>query len=178
VRNKEPIMKPTHFLVICAMVLAGVALAAPSTQPATRPATLPADQMLTRLLRPGAPTAQPLQPVENPPALDQTTGKPVAPNFPMNALIREGDYLPDRVGRMTKTQDGQFEFTFDSDGKSLQDPPVIILPNLKLMQMEKVTDASSRDLKFRISGIVTEYKGRNYILIDKVVVPPNTTQQF
>jgi hypothetical protein len=156
----------------------GIALAGPSTQPATRPATLPADQMLTRLLRPGAASGQPLKPVENPPALDQTTGKPVAPNFPMTALMREGDYLPDRVGRITRTSDGQFEFVFDADGKALQDPPVVILPNLKLMQMENALSASSRDLRFRISGQITEYKGRNYILIDKVVVPPDTVQQF
>jgi len=84
----------------------------------------------------------------------------------------------DRVGRRNKTPDGQFEFTFGSDGKNLQDPPMIILPNLALNRMESAMTGASRDLKFRISGQVTEYKGRNYILIDKVVVPPETTQQF
>jgi len=159
-------------------LIAATAIAAPSTQPATRPTTLPADQMLTRLLRPGAAMAQPLQPAERPPALDQTTGKPLAPSLPMTALIREGDYIPDRVGRLTKGADGQFEFTFDSDGKTLQDPPLVILPNLKLNLMENAVNSASRDLRFRISGQVTEYKGRNYILIDKVVIPPDTTQQF
>jgi hypothetical protein len=171
-------MNRALLIVITALLVAEISSAGPSTQPTTRPATLPADQMLTRLLRPGTGTAQPLRPVENPPALDQTTGKPVPPNFPMSTVIREGEYLPDRTGRLTKTADGQFEFSFDSDGKALQDPPVIILPNLKLMQMENAVNASSRDLKFRISGQVTEYKGRNYILIDKFVVPPDTTQQF
>src|SRR5262249_47312947 len=110
--------------------------------------------------------------------LDQTTGKPVAPNIPMTALIREGDSVVDRVGRLNKGPDGQFEFTFDSDGKNLQDPPMVILPNLALYRMETAVTSASRDLKFRISGQVTEYKGKNYILIDKVVVPPETTQQF
>jgi len=160
-------------------LIAGVSsLAAPATQPSTRPTTLPADQMLTRLLRPGAAMAQPLQPVERPPALDQTTGKPVAPNLPMNSIMREGDLITDRVGRLTRGADGQFEFTFDSDGKALQDPPVGVLPNIKLTLMENAVKSASRDLRFRISGQVTEYKGRNYILIDKVVIPPETTQQF
>jgi hypothetical protein len=167
-------MKRSAFVCLCLLSLG----AAPTTKPTSRPTTLPADQMLTRLLRPGAATAQPLEPVQYAPGLDQTTGKPAAPNIPMTALIREGDYIPDRVGRLTKTPDGQFEFMFDADGKNLQDPPMIILPNLALMRMESAVTSASRDLKFRISGQVTEYKGRNYILIDKMVVPPDTTQQF
>jgi hypothetical protein len=31
-------------------------------------------------------------------------------------------------------------------------------------------------LHFRITGMVTEYKGRNYVLLDKVVVVPDSTQ--
>ena len=70
------------------------------------------------------------------------------------------------------------EFTFDSDGKTMKDPPLVVLPNLKLMAMENAVTGSSRDLRFRISGTVTEYKGRNYILLDKVVVVPDLDQQF
>jgi len=55
---------------------------------------------------------------------------------------------------------------------------VLILPNLKLMQMESAVTTGNRDVKFRITGQVTEYKGHNYILIDKAVVPPDPTQQF
>ena len=85
----------------------------------------------------------------------------------------------DRTGRLTRSPDGQLmEFTFDSDGQSLQDPPMVILPNLKLMAMENAVSGSSRDLRFRITGQVTEYKGRNYILLEKVVVVPDVTQQF
>src|SRR5437762_5791613 len=170
-------MKRIAFAVTCLLGFVGSLPAGPTTRPATRPTTLPADQMLTRLLRPGGATAQPLERVQYPPGLDQTTGKPAAQNISINALIREGDYVPDRVGRLNKTPDGQFEFTFDSDGKNLQDPPMIILPNLALNRMESAMTGASRDLKFRISGQVTEYKGRNYILIDKVVVPPETDRK-
>ena len=67
------------------------------------------------------------------------------------------------------------EFTFESDGKTLQDPPLIILPNLKLMAMERASEAlRDRDVRFRVTGMLTEYKGRNYVLLDKVVVVPES----
>jgi hypothetical protein len=94
-------------------------------------------------------------------------------------VIREGSFIVDRTGRLTKSPDGQqFEFHFESDGRAMKDPPVVIIPNLKLMAMENAVNGSNRDLKFRITGMVTEYKGRNYILLEKVVVVPDVTQKF
>lgn len=149
---------------------------APSTQPSTQPAT-PADKLLDQMLRGSGPVAKPLQPIENPPVYNQTTGKTVAPGpTTMQALIREGDYVRDRTGRLQRGVDGQtFEFVFDADGRAMQDPPVAILPNLKLMAMENAVSAANRDLRFRITGPVTEYKGRNYVLLEKVVVIPDLT---
>ena len=46
------------------------------------------------------------------------------------------------------------------------------------MQMENAVQGSNRDIRFRVTGMVTEYKGRNYILLDKVVVVPDVVQQF
>jgi hypothetical protein len=157
----------------------------PATQPSenatTRPADMPADQLLQQMLRPAnGPVMQPLMPILSPPALDQTTGKMVVPNsvLPQN-LKREGDYIRDRLGRLTKSADGtQEEFTFESDGRTMQDPPVIILPNLKLMAMENAVNGANRDLRFRVTGPVTEYKGRNYILLEKVSVVQDAIQQF
>ena len=60
--------------------------------------------------------------------------------------------------------------TFEADGKALKDPPVVVLPNLKLQLMEDQIKQTNRDLKFRVTGMVTEYRGRNYVLLDKVVV--------
>ena len=79
--------------------------------------------------------------------------------------------IVDRVGRLTRSNDGaNYEFSFEADGKALQDPPVGILPNLKLIGMENAVSASSRDLTFRVTGMVTEYRGRNYVMIEKFVV--------
>ena len=163
------------------VMFAGV-LSAQTTQPTTRPSgPLPASEMLNQMLRaPTGGTVQPLQPIPNPPPPDATTGSAaVAPGATTQPVIREGTFLIDRTGRLTRTADGQnWEFTFEADGRGMADPPVIILPNLKLMQMEQALKNSNRDLRFRVTGMVTEYNARNYLLLEKVVVPPEVTQQF
>jgi hypothetical protein len=94
-------------------------------------------------------------------------------------VLREGTFIVDRTGRLSSGADGQgWEFTFESDGRAMRDPPLIILPNLKLMAMEAAIRNNTRDLRFRVTGMVTEYGGRNYILLEKVVVVPDVTQQF
>jgi hypothetical protein len=60
----------------------------------------------------------------------------------------------------------------------MQDPPMIILPNLKLEMMEQALQGSNRDLKFHVTGMVTEYHSRNYLLLERVVVVPDVVQQF
>ena len=155
----------------------------PTTRPAAGPGpqVAPSDQVLNQLLRPAdAGRARPLQPVTSPPAVDRTSGGgAVAPAAPQVQVLREGTFIVDRTGRLSRGADGQtWEFVFESDGRALQDPPVIILPNLKLMAMEDAIKNNSRDLRFRITGMVTEYGGRNHILLEKVVVVPDATEQF
>ena len=151
---------------------------ASGAKPTTRP--LPAGSVLDSMLKPMPSAGQPLQPIIDSPKTDMSTGQAaVAPAAPKVNLIREGSFIVDRAGRLTKSADGQnMEFTFDSDGTTLQDPPLVILPNLNLMSMEDAVTAGSKDLKFRVTGVITEYHGRNYILLDKVVVVPDATTNF
>jgi hypothetical protein len=156
---------------------------APAPTPTPRPsATRPADQLLNDMLGGGArtsPAGRPLPPTTAP-ARDATSGgAAVAPGAANLTVLREGTFLVDRTGRLTRAADGQtWEFTFESDGRTMRDPPVLILPNLKLMQMEQAAKGSSREVRFRITGMVTEYNGRNYVLLEKVLVVPEITQQF
>jgi len=150
----------------------------PTTQPSTdaSPRSLSADQV-GQMLKPDANSGKSLQPLPERPTQDKSATNSVKPNAPAMNVLREGTFVIDRVCRFTKTADGnQFELTFESDGKALRDPPMIILPNLKLMLMENAAATNSRDLKFRVTGVVTEYRGRNYILLEKVVIPPDVTQ--
>jgi hypothetical protein len=123
-----------------------------------------------------------------PPLPAATTGGPdkssgagaVPPAAPVVNVLREGTYIVDRVGRLGRSPDGkQAQLLFETDGTSLQDPPLMIIPNIKLMQMEdSVNGQNRRDVRFRISGMLTEYRGRNHILIDKVVVVPDVLDKY
>ena len=157
-----------------------------TTQPTTRPASVPsrsltADEMLSQMLRP-PPTGtgeRVLQPSADPPLPDKTGGRgAVIPNAPAVTVMREGTFLVDRTGRLTRRADGTAEFSFESDGRALRDPPVLLVPSLKLVAMEEAVKAADKDLRFRISGMVTEYRGRNYVLLEKVLVVPEAVQQF
>jgi hypothetical protein len=170
-------MKFVIIILVSGSIVAGVlAQNAPSTQPAEVP---PAD-LLNRMLKPPGQAPAPLQPIVQPPPPNSVTGQgAVAPNATTMPIIREGTFVPDRTGRLTKSPDGTTaEFTFDADGQAMQDPPMIILPNLKLELMEQAVNSSNRDLKFHVTGVVTEYHNRNYLLMERVVVVPDIVRQF
>jgi len=114
------------------------------------------------------------------PATDRSTGAgAVAPRAPTLTVVREGTPIVNRVGRITLGADGgQSEFVFESDGQALRDPPLIVLPNLNLMLMEDAARNNTREPRFRVSGVVTEYRGRNYLLLDKVYVLNAVNQQY
>lgn len=155
-----------------------------TTQAATRPAdprTLSSGVLLGQLLtKPAAGLAQPLQPVPEGPTSDATSGPgAVKPGAVAVATLREGTYVIDRVGRLQLSADGsQAQFVFEADGRSMREPPLIVVPSLKLMEMENINAVDRRDTKFRISGQVTEYRGRNYVLLEKVMREPEMRQQF
>ena len=111
---------------------------------------------------------------------DLSTGPgAVAPAAPLMNVLRERSEIIDRTARLTRSADGrQLELTFEADGTAMQDPPLIILPNLKLSAMENAAAVNNREPKFRVTGMVTEYRGRNCILLEKVVVLPEINQQF
>jgi hypothetical protein len=182
-------------LLACAILLVLVSSASAQT---TRPDTAPpsdntasppsAQTLLNQMLRstepdhattaPAADTGAPdtAAPAQSAPVNGLDAVAPGAANL---ATLREGSDIIDRVGRLQKTADGLWEeFVFDGDGRSLKDPPVFILPNLKLMLMETKFGDADRDLRFRITGTVTEYRGHNYILLDKVVVVQDKNQEF
>jgi hypothetical protein len=172
--------------VVIDLTLAGGVAAGQTTQPSDAPATpTPTpDQVLQQMLNPnGTDKNAPILPQPAPSAIvapDSTSGAgALAPHAPPVNLLREGTDIIDRVGRIQKNDDGgQVQFVFDSDGRTLRDPPVIILQNLRLMGMEDAAKAANRDLRFRITGSVTEYRGRNYILLDKAVVVQDKDQEF
>jgi hypothetical protein len=155
-------------------LILALAMCATAWSQTTQPTTTP-DQVLTKLLKSPTSSGKALQPVTQG-AVDKTSGSGSVAAAPTLNVIREGSTISERIGRLTKSPDGQqMEFAFESDGSALRDPPVILLPNLKLMLMENEVSSLNHDLRFRITGTVTEYKGRNYVLVEKVVVVQEAT---
>jgi hypothetical protein len=174
----------TVVLAMIALLSAAPAASAQATRPATRPAAAggrSAEDMLNQMLQPsGDATARPVDPSAHAGAVDATSGSgAVVPNAPQVTVMRERSFIVDRTGRLVRSEDGQqWEFRFEADGKALRDPPVIVLPNLTLMSMENEVGGTSRELRFRITGEVTEYRGRNYVLLRKAIVVPEAAKQF
>src|SRR2546421_2771517 len=138
-----------------------------------------AEEMLRQMLQPATQAAQPLRPIPDEPVpVDATSGGgAVLPRATTQPLAREGTMLLDRVGRLTRGADGRtFEFTLDSDGRSLSDPPLVLLPNRRLSDLEDVFNNSYRDIKLRVSGEITEYRGRNYLLLQRWAAVPDVAQ--
>jgi hypothetical protein len=159
--------------------------APPPSAPAQPTRTMSAEDVLGNMLRPAAPTggagsAQPLAAATDGTGMNAATGVgAVAPGAPQMQLLREGTFIVDRVGRLTKSPDGsRSEFTFETDGRAMEDPPLILMPCVKTSTMEDSVKLTNQDLKFRVTGLTTEYRGRNYLLPDRVVVIPDAAQQF
>lgn len=137
------------------------------------PSTQDVQDKFDRLIGTGTEPA-PLKPQPSP---SYDTSGSVAPNAPRQALKREGTYIVDRIGRLVKTST-EWEFNLEADGEGLADPPLIVLKNLKLKLMQDQIAASNRDLRFRITGMLTEYDGRNCVLIEKVIVLNDEERPF
>ena len=108
--------------------------------------------------------------------------QPVAPSVapvstqPAVASAR-GTMLVDRVMQISPDEkSGWWAGHFLGDN-TLREPPVRLLPCSLLEDAENQVAASPRHLQFRVSGEMTEYKGRRYLLLRKLV-PERDLGQF
>ena len=79
-------------------------------------------------------------------------------------LIEEGKRLFDREGRFDVDEDGEPIFVFDSG-----DVPMRLLKSRWREYLESVTAEGRKHARWRVSGIVTLYYHKNYLLLTKVV---------
>jgi hypothetical protein len=169
------------FLLAAAAVSQPQAGQANGDSPASRPASQPSpDDVLGNMLKPRRTSGErELVPTEAP-AVDRKSGPgSVAPNAPALTVLREGTPIINRVGRLSRGADAApGELVLEYDGPAQRDPPLVLVPNLKLMIMEDVARGNTREPRFRVSGVVTEYRGRNYLLLDKVYVLNPANQQY
>jgi hypothetical protein len=84
--------------------------------------------------------------------------------------IREGAKLIDQVGSFKLTGDRLTFFTADGSRR------FNCLENLNLERITQMVADSPDPLEWRVSGLVTEYRGANYLLISHAVVKMKPTR--
>ncbi len=95
----------------------------------------------------------------------------VAPNAPKSTRVREGEFVWNRTGRLMKDEkSGDWVFEFDSDGTNMKDPPMELLPSRLLAAMEDSSAGGTQRTRFKVSGEVTEYRGKNYLWVQHMEI--------
>ncbi|MBN8643704.1 MAG: hypothetical protein J0L61_00490 [Planctomycetes bacterium] len=118
------------------------------------------------LLAAAALVSEPPAPVSPPAGSEPRRVEPAGstPRQPARRLLREGTFLSDRQGWMRPVGADRWAFIFDpADGGT--DAPMALVPSLKLMEMRRIVEARPETVTFKVSGRVTVFKGRNYLLV-------------
>lgn len=105
-------------------------------------------------------------PVIRRPEPDDRPTASVGPDVVADArrLLAEGSMIVDRLGTLRRTRTGGWMFVFDADAEGLDDPPAVLLPCMVLERLEGYAERQGRDVKVLLSGQVTTYRGRNFVL--------------
>lgn len=81
-------------------------------------------------------------------------------------LLLEGTFVVERPGRLVR-EGGRARFVFHVDGAGKSPRTIEILENQLLEAMEREAEAGFSD--FIVSGEITRYRDRNYLIIRKIL---------
>ena len=81
--------------------------------------------------------------------------------------LKQDSILANRTGFIAKQQDGKKIFVFDAFGRNYPKISLDLLPCQILERAEQKQAREPERLRFRVSGIVTKYKGRYYLLLQQ-----------
>lgn len=95
--------------------------------------------------------------------------KPVTVKPPKHAPIQRDSVLADRTGFLIKQHRGLPMFAFDALGRNIQQRSLQLLPCEALYRAERQQSAEVDPQRFKIAGIVTKYKGRRYLLLERAI---------
>jgi hypothetical protein len=81
--------------------------------------------------------------------------------------LKEDSILADRIGFIVKSKDGDSLFTLDAFGRSRGSFSLELLP---CETLERATGKNEMEpVRLKVAGIVTRYKGRYYLLLQRAV---------
>jgi hypothetical protein len=86
-------------------------------------------------------------------------------------LLREDTKIVNRRGKLVRDSAGGWTLVFDADAAGLADPPMKLLPCLLLERIEDYAKKQGNNSPALISGTVSTYHGRNYLLPTVFRVP-------
>ncbi len=95
--------------------------------------------------------------------------------------LDDGEPTGRQIGRMERVGDAQWRFVFEADAdQDIPLEPLTILPNAYLQEMERIVgERAGEDVVFGVSGEVTRYRGRGFLVIRSAVLqsaPPKPQQ--
>jgi len=81
-----------------------------------------------------------------------------------------GDFvIADRIGFITESSDGTFVFRPDAFGRGVEEVRIELLCCGQLEQAQRVQAAELERIRFKVAGIITSCKGRDYLLLQRAV---------
>jgi hypothetical protein len=83
------------------------------------------------------------------------------------AQLQQDSILADRTAFLVKHDDGQIVFVLDAFGRNVRPVSLRLLPCEVLELAEQRQSAVPEPVRFKIAGIITKYKGENYLLPQK-----------
>jgi len=83
------------------------------------------------------------------------------------AQSEKDSILADRTAFLVKQDDGQIVFVLDAFGRNVRPASLRQLPCEVLELAEQRQSALPEPVRFKIAGIMTKYKGKNYLLLQK-----------
>jgi len=81
--------------------------------------------------------------------------------------LKQDSILADRTAFLAKQDNGQPVFVLDALGLNVRTVSLSVLPCEALELAELRQSAIAEPVRFKIAGIITKYKGKNYLLLQK-----------
>jgi len=149
-------------------------------EPAQKPSVQERQQPLS-LDGPNDVLAMPQEVIEKLRARRENSSTPLRAKKETSPLIPSGDEAPDtrrytqspdsifvdRTAFLVEQDEGRFIFVPDAFGRNVQKLSLHLLPCAALELTELKKAAEPETMRFKIAGIMTKYKGDNYLLLEK-----------
>jgi hypothetical protein len=94
-------------------------------------------------------------------------GREAEPKLEKRPELKQDSILADRTALLVKQDDGRLVFVLDALGLNTPDVSLLVLPCEALELTEQRQSAEPESVPFKIAGIMTKYKGKYYLLLQK-----------